>query len=416
MPTKDLAAYDGVVTPALTDEHIVRASGGTTYNKTTQQILNNLTDVDAKTSEVDADTMPLSDSAASNVTKKITFANLKAYIFAGASALGTAINAFTGKTTPVDADNIIASDSAASHAAKKVTWANVKATLIAALGALISGISAKTTPVDADNVVIDDSADSHATKKVTWANVKATLKAYFDTLYSAVGSPYTATTFGAFIDGIDAKATPVDADSVNIVDSADSNIAKKVTWANVKATLVSLFCALTGNQTIAGTKTFSSTIVGSINGNAATVTNGVYTTGNQSIAGVKTFSDTTDSTTKDTGGMITEGGVGIEKNIVNGGYLKSGKGRWPSGHHSATSTTQNILFDLLSPYIPNINDEIIMTGVIHSGAVKLICAYAYRYSSTYIIIEGWDIVGSTHTGITLVDGSETAVTSIYIAW
>ena len=46
----------------------------------------------------------------------------------------------------------------------------------------------------------------------------------------------------------------------------------------------------TGNQTIGGTKTFSSTIAGSINGNAATVTNGVYTTGNQTIAGVKTFS------------------------------------------------------------------------------------------------------------------------------
>jgi hypothetical protein len=36
---------------------------------------------------------------------------------------------------------------------------------------------------------------------------------------------------------------------------------------------------LTGDQTIAGTKTFSSTISGSISGNAATVTNGVVTTG-----------------------------------------------------------------------------------------------------------------------------------------
>lgn len=35
---------------------------------------------------------------------------------------------------------------------------------------------------------------------------------------------------------------------------------------------------LTGNQTIAGTKTFSSTIVGSVSGNAGTVTNGLYTT------------------------------------------------------------------------------------------------------------------------------------------
>lgn len=48
----------------------------------------------------------------------------------------------------------------------------------------------------------------------------------------------------------------------------------------------------TGNQTIGGTKTFSNTIHGSINGNAATVTNGVYTTGNQTIGGTKTFSTT----------------------------------------------------------------------------------------------------------------------------
>lgn len=46
----------------------------------------------------------------------------------------------------------------------------------------------------------------------------------------------------------------------------------------------------TGDQTIAGTKTFSSAIAGNITGNAATVTNGVYTTGDQTIAGVKTFS------------------------------------------------------------------------------------------------------------------------------
>jgi hypothetical protein len=49
---------------------------------------------------------------------------------------------------------------------------------------------------------------------------------------------------------------------------------------------------LNGNQTINGTKTFSSAIDGSINGNAATVTDGVYTTGNQTIGGTKTFSST----------------------------------------------------------------------------------------------------------------------------
>jgi hypothetical protein len=47
--------------------------------------------------------------------------------------------------------------------------------------------------------------------------------------------------------------------------------------------------------------------------------------GAQTIAGTKTFSspllvsDTTDSTTKDTGSIITEGGIGVEKNIHVGG-------------------------------------------------------------------------------------------------
>ena len=38
------------------------------------------------------------------------------------------------------------------------------------------------------------------------------------------------------------------------------------------------YLALTGNQTVAGTKIFTSTISGSVSGNAGTVTNGIYTT------------------------------------------------------------------------------------------------------------------------------------------
>jgi Mtd second domain len=53
--------------------------------------------------------------------------------------------------------------------------------------------SAKTTPADADTVGITDSAASNALKKVTWANIKATLKTYFDTLYSAAGAIFGST-------------------------------------------------------------------------------------------------------------------------------------------------------------------------------------------------------------------------------
>jgi hypothetical protein len=62
-----------------------------------------------------------------------------------------------------------------------------------------------------------------------------------------------------------------------------------------------------GDQTIAGTKSFSSNIVASITGNAATVTNGVYTTGNQTIAGTKTFSSTISGSINGNAATVTNG-------------------------------------------------------------------------------------------------------------
>ena len=47
--------------------------------------------------------------------------------------------------------------------------------------------TSKTTPVDADEIPMADSAASWGLKKLTWANIKATLKTYFDTLYATLG-------------------------------------------------------------------------------------------------------------------------------------------------------------------------------------------------------------------------------------
>lgn len=48
--------------------------------------------------------------------------------------------------------------------------------------------SSKATPVDADEMPLVDSAASNVLKRLTWANLKATLKAYLDTLYAPIGA------------------------------------------------------------------------------------------------------------------------------------------------------------------------------------------------------------------------------------
>lgn len=60
------------------------------------------------------------------------------------------------------------------------------------LGTKINGATEKTTPVNADMLPLMDSAASNVVKKVSWANVKATLKTYFDTLYNNYVHPTTS--------------------------------------------------------------------------------------------------------------------------------------------------------------------------------------------------------------------------------
>ena len=50
-------------------------------------------------------------------------------------------------------------------------------------GLLVNNATEKTIPVDSDMVGLMDSAASNVLKKLSWANIKATLKTYFDGKY-----------------------------------------------------------------------------------------------------------------------------------------------------------------------------------------------------------------------------------------
>lgn len=66
-----------------------------------------------------------------------------------------------------------------------------KATLFEVHQEVVHSATGKTTPVDADEMPLVDSAASNVLKKVLWSNIKATLKTYFDTLYTGAGSGVT---------------------------------------------------------------------------------------------------------------------------------------------------------------------------------------------------------------------------------
>lgn len=56
---------------------------------------------------------------------------------------------------------------------------------------IYSALTAKTTPIDEDLLALGDSTSSFSLKKLSWANIKATLKTYFDTLYVTLSGNQT---------------------------------------------------------------------------------------------------------------------------------------------------------------------------------------------------------------------------------
>ena len=61
------------------------------------------------------------------------------------------------------------------------------------LGITINAATAKATPIDADMLPLMDSAGSNVVKKLSWVNVKLSMKAYMDTLYPPITSPTLVT-------------------------------------------------------------------------------------------------------------------------------------------------------------------------------------------------------------------------------
>lgn len=126
--------------------------------------------------------------------------------------------------------------------------------------------------------------------------------------------------------------------------------------------------------------------------------------------------NTTESTSKDTGAIVTEGGVGIEKNIYNGGLIRSAKGRYPTGWLQTTSITENDIFDAIDSDIPTTGEHRMVSGIIREGSVAYIVAYMTRTSSIVITFHCGQAGADTTSDITVTDGNSNVIDMIAIAW
>lgn len=182
-----------------------------------------------------------------------------------------------------------------------ISGSNTGDETITTLGALINAATGKTTPVNADYFLLMDSAASNIAKKLSWQNHLATAKTYFDTLYQPIlvsatniktvnGSSLlgsgdlvvssggeTTTTFGSLVNGATTKSTPVAADQIPLMDSAASNITKKLSWTNLLATAKTYFDTLYQALLVSGTN------IKTVNGSS------LLGSGNLAITGGWTF-------------------------------------------------------------------------------------------------------------------------------
>jgi hypothetical protein len=158
----------------------------------------------------------------------------------------------------LDADDI--DDSATTHkfatAAEKTKLGHIAVTQAVDLDAMetkLATIETNADVTDAANVgaagafmkSVDDTDDiTEGTKKFTTAADITKLAGI-----EALADVTDAGNVGSSIHGASAKTTPVDADTMPLIDSAASNVLKKVTWANIKATIKDYYDSVTATLT-----------------------------------------------------------------------------------------------------------------------------------------------------------------------
>lgn len=272
-------------------------------------------------------------------------------------------------------------------------------------------------------------------------NGDAATKGYVDSRDSTLDATYVKLTGAQTVAGVKtfSSSPVVPTPTTNMQASTKKYVDDSIT------TLSNACVKLSGNQTIAGTKTFSSKITGSISGNcdgnAGTVTNGVYTTGNQTIGGTKTFSSKitgsisgncdgssgscTGNAATVTNGVYTTGNqtiggtktfsaaaYGVASAAVNSilttkdinkstsGYVKLGNGiiiQWFCG----VEVLQQREYSLLIPFTSGSSYAVVLTRVLNSDEAQVTTVHS-QTSTSFVVRRTGSAGGATVSSYNII--------------
>ena len=239
------------------------------------------------------------------------------------------------------------------------TGLSMSGTTLSATG---SGATNLSTTLTATNVTVNSDTGTDATIPAATVTDAGVMTAADRTKLDGIesGADVTdATNVGAAIDGSAAKTTPADADTVPLIDSAAGNILKKLSWANIKATLKTYFDTLypSGSGTSSGTNTGDQNLFGTIAVSGQSNVVADSTSDTLTLVAGTNITITTDASTDSvtinaSGGSGTPGGSDGQVQYNNGGSFGGMSGTtWDDTNltltvASATQTANNPVLDL----------------------------------------------------------------------
>ena len=155
-----------------------------------------------------------------------------------------------------------------------------------------------------------------------------------------------------------------------------------------------------------GTLWVNKTIAGWLGFTPANDANVVHTTGNETIAGIKTFSGTTQATSTTTGTIVTAGGVGIAKNLYVGGDINV-VGNLVIGGTTTTIYAQNLSVSDNMIYLNNG----VLTTITNAVGNGTSVVYTTQETHNYVTGMSVTITGVSPTAYNLSNQTITAVSA-----